>query len=117
MLDADKAIPELDVEIGGKTYKFVFSVKALILAERETGTNVFKGDLLNDVTLGQLVTLVWAGLQKHHPDVKRDIIEDAITFEDIIRFRTTLNKGLQRSAPPQEAQKKTAQEKDSSLTS
>ncbi len=71
------------LEVGGKTYTLRYSHSALVKLEKQMNQSIMQ--IMNDLgktdemRIGTLVTLLWAGLQKHHPTLS---IDDACELLD-----------------------------------
>jgi len=90
---------EQKFEANGKTYTLVFGNRALRLSERETGKNFSDLDLSS---IEVQTTLVWAGLQKHHPDLKIDDIDDIMDDVGYLEMADVITKAIQASFPAAE---------------
>lgn len=68
---------DVPLEVGSKTYTLCYSHLALVKLENLLDKNVVQimGELQaarDNIRIGTVVALLWAGLQKHHPDVSYD---------------------------------------------
>jgi hypothetical protein len=102
--------------VGDKTYTLRFSHSALIKLEKSLNKGLFQ--IMSEISdaehmrLGTIVSLLWAGLQKHHPGMTEDDTanllddmpggaSDAITSVDEA-FRKAFNApGTKGTNPPQ----------------
>ncbi len=76
--------PHKDVsfEAAGKTYTLRYSHLALVKLENKLNKGLVQilGDMSKpqNLRLGTIVALLWAGLQKHHPEVSEDAAADLL---------------------------------------
>lgn len=64
---------EAEVEIGGKTYTFCFTVNALCEAEAQSRLPIhLVGEQLQRGYLSAMRLLIWAGLRHHHGEMTMD---------------------------------------------
>jgi hypothetical protein len=74
MVNAHKG--DVALEVGGKTYTLRYSHSALIKLEKQLDQSIMR--IMQDIgkademRIGTLVAILWAGLQKHHPDLSVD---------------------------------------------
>ena len=108
MLNGAKAHPEVDVQIGGKTFKLRFGVRAFILVEEKTGKSI--SQILEDTSLSTLTTTICAALQKHHPEVTLEDLREEIDFSDILQIRSLIGKAVMNASPPDDGKKKGTKE-------
>ena len=102
-MSADKVVPSVELEIGGKKRLLAFDMWAYYLLEKQTGKNLLKGDLFNDPGLGDILTLTWAGLQTDAKNTKSPIsleqVCDALNFEDIPRVSEAIKLAFEKASP------------------
>jgi hypothetical protein len=67
---------EAEIEISGKVYTLRFGHGAVVSLENRLGKGFVKimqeMDTPDQMRVGNIVALLWAGLQKHHPNVTMD---------------------------------------------
>lgn len=72
---------EVTLAAGSKTYTLYAGNRALRMIERETGTSLialFSEDGIEQLGIGTITTLVWGLLQRNHPDLTLDDVDDVI---------------------------------------
>lgn len=70
---------EIPITACGKTYTLYAGNRALRLVERELGMTFLEAlERLDRVDLNVITTMLWAMLQKHHPDISLEDVDDII---------------------------------------
>ncbi len=73
---------DVPFDVGGQTYTLRYSHNALAALERSQGKGLPK--ILNELTdtetmtLGKVISFLWAGLQKHHPGITEEQVGDLL---------------------------------------
>lgn len=91
---------EQQIEAGGKTYTLVFGNRALRLIERELGKPVGQMD---EDSISDLTVMIWAGLQRHHPALTVNDVDDIIDDVGYAAVGEIAGKAL-AAAMPQETE-------------
>lgn len=72
---------EATLVAGDASYTLYAGNRALRMIERETGKSLialFSDDGLNELGIGTITTIVWGLLQRSHPDLTVDDVDDVI---------------------------------------
>lgn len=85
-MSANKQKGELSFEADGKTYTLQYSHRSLVLLEQKLDKGLLKimgemeawGKKPEELRLGTVSLILWAGLKKHHPDMTEDDAIDLI---------------------------------------
>lgn len=79
---------DVDVEFGGKKYKFRLTNLAYARFEEKVGTTFHEwaaSMTSKTVTTGEMLMLLWAGLQKHHKNITYERLgEDLIQPDELM---------------------------------
>jgi hypothetical protein len=102
MTNADKVKPEVEIQLGDKTFQMVLSTEAFCLLEKETGKNSFDPKTWNEMNVSTLTLLVWAGLQAHHPDVKLDYVRKNFKLSQTQEIMLLVQKAFENATPTAE---------------
>jgi hypothetical protein len=74
------------VTLGGCEYKLSFRLRAIILYKQKTGDNLFLPKTWPMIAPAQdperFLACLWAGLQRHHPEMTIEKLEDLIDFSN-----------------------------------
>jgi len=114
---------DVPVEVEGQTYTLCYDLNACALVMDRLGVKSFKqlsdGVEFADLGLRDFIYILWAGLQRHHPDLtERDVgamdwdLESAA--ESVV---TAFEKALVRKTPPSEGREAGAAKPDDPLKS
>ncbi len=90
---------EQKFEANGKTYTLVFGNRALRLSELETGKPFSELDL---ASIQVQTTLVWAGLQQYHHELKIDDVDEIMDDVGYAEMADVITKAIQASFPAAE---------------
>ena len=71
MKNQNKALPEVEVELGGETFLVTCSFEVLLRFQRQTGKNPFESDFLQKQSPEDMVTMIWAAIQGAVPQESR----------------------------------------------
>ena len=83
MSNAEKMNPAVELKLGDKTLKIVFDLWAFCLIEEQTGKNAINGEAFQNPSANDLVTLIWAGVQKHHQELQRKEIAHYMDLQNV----------------------------------
>jgi hypothetical protein len=84
------------------TYTLYAGNRALRMIERETGKSLialFSDDGLEEIGIGVLTTLVWGLLQRDHPDLTLDDIDDVIDAAGYDAVMEAVSQALEAAMP------------------
>lgn len=87
---------EQKFESNGKTYTLVFGNKAFRLAERESGKTFAALDL---ASIEAMTILIWAGLQKYHPELKIEDVDEVLDDVGYVPMSEIVATAMQASFP------------------
>jgi|SRR6185369_7334748 len=100
---------ETAVKLGDKTFTMVMDQNAIRSLEAELSTNkrdAVYHEILAAANRGQyraISGLLWASLQRHHPEMTMDRVDDLITkVGGMSKLNTALKSSLKASAPTEE---------------
>lgn len=88
-LGQDPTLPDVDLIVGGKTYKLAFDFNAICVAEKETGINLLTS-LVSEITASSLRGLLFAALLKDQPEMTIEHAGALITPQNIGAVRTAV---------------------------
>jgi hypothetical protein len=74
-MNAEKALPEKQIEIAGKSYTVCFDLRALIALEKATGGNPFSMRFWAEPTPSLVAQMLHAALSRHHKMKLDDAID------------------------------------------
>lgn len=83
MSNAEKALPERSLTIGGKKRGVKFSFRALNALEKETGKSALDGSLLREMRVSNLTLYVFHTTRAVDPSITMDEIEDGLDLSDL----------------------------------
>jgi hypothetical protein len=93
----DRAVP---LVAGDQTFTLFAGARAFRLIEQETGKSILAiGESLKEVSVGTLGIVLWALLQKHHPDLSLDDTDDVIDGAGYEAVADAIGETLQRAFP------------------
>lgn len=110
MAGVEKVSPGVDLDIGGKTRKLVFTMRAFMLLEKATGKNALNGEIFGDPSCTDLVTLTWAALQHDPEKPSIDTVADWLEFSDFPKLSAAIQKAFEQATPEKKAEAETPQE-------
>lgn len=93
---------EAKLVAGDQTFTLYAGNRALRLIERETGKSLvalFSDEGLNDLGFGTLTTIVWGLLQRDHPDLTIDDVDDVIDAAGYEAVTEALGAALEVAMP------------------
>ena len=101
----DPTLPDVPLEIGGKTYRLVYDYNAIVLAERELNAaaraktprgmpfvpvNLLRGFDLEAANAEELRGLLYASLLKAQPKITLDDVSQMISFSNLEKIYTAI---------------------------
>lgn len=99
MSNAEKAKPEVYIDLGGKQRKVHLTFGALCALEKELGVNTLGNDFWKNLTARGIVTLLWASLRKHDPQLTIEEVGDMIDFSDLEPVMNKLKEAMDVVTP------------------
>lgn len=103
MSNAKAVSPDIEIELGGKTRKLVFDMWAFCLVEETTGKNALNGEIFENPGAKDVVTLLWAGLQKHHRDLERQTVAHMLDLNNLADVINSLGEAFKNATGAVEA--------------
>ena len=107
-MNANKAIPEVEIEFGGEKKKLLFSTQAFCLLEDLTGKNALDGETWEKPDVRLLTTMLWAALKTYDPGLTLEAVRTKIGLGDLLKLYGSIIEGFGRASPGEETEKKTA---------
>ena len=80
VLGLDPTLPDVTLEIGGRVRHLAFDFTAIRIAEKEAGASILK--ILDDVSVSNIATLLYAALLKDDPKLTYDEVGSWITLKN-----------------------------------
>lgn len=93
---------EVSLVAGDQTYVFYAGNRALRMIERETGKSLialFSDDGIADLGIDTLTTIVWGLLQRNHPELSVDDVDDVIDAAGYEAVTDAMAKALEVAMP------------------
>lgn len=81
MQELKQAMPEVEVQVGERTYKIKCSFGVLARFQKITGLNPFKVEIWQDPSPVMFASLIWAAVVKENPKLTVDDVADQLTVE------------------------------------
>lgn len=73
---------DVELPVGGKLYTLRYGHASIYALERKTGKSIMQimreMDNADEMRIGNVIELLWAGLQKHHPEITMDDVCDLL---------------------------------------
>lgn len=85
----DPTLPNVKLEVGGKTYQLSYDFNAIVKAEQETGIDLLT-KVLGNVNATSLRGLLWAALLKDQPDITLEHAGGLILLSNIAVVRQAI---------------------------
>lgn len=101
----EKVLPEIEIELGGKTRKLTFGFLALCLLEDKTGKNALNGEAFGNISANTVGTLIWAGLQEQEEIPFKDVLK-MMKLQDLQKYSEAIQKAFARSEVSADSLKK-----------
>jgi len=102
MTNADKAIPYVDFEIGGKTRRLLFSWEAICRYEIETGKSVLVPGAMENLRGYDWTVLLWASLLHDDPKLTLKEVTGWVTFENVSPVINAVTDAMLKARAPDE---------------
>ncbi len=98
----DPTLPDVKIEIGGKTRQMCFDYAAIALAEKSTGQNILRA-LEGEVDFASIPAMLWAALLKDDPTLKFEEVVSWVNLQNYrIIFRAILAAWLESAEEPKD---------------
>jgi hypothetical protein len=93
--------PWVPITLGDKTYKLEYSYYAAQVILRETGKNIFAGELTVDdlSNMETLVSVLVIGLQTHQSDLPVEDVEKRLTLKHRMYYAHCISKAMEVTQP------------------
>jgi hypothetical protein len=104
----DPTLPDVDLILGGKTYKLCFDFNAICQAEKVAGVNLLTS-VIGEITAQSLRGLLWASLLKDQPTITIDEVGALIRPTNIAVIRQAVVTAWFGSVPDEESEPGEAQ--------
>lgn len=90
------------ITLGGQNYTIRFSIKATLFLQEQWGlANEREVQArMASATMQDFIDIVWAGLQRHHPELTRDQIVDLLDDAGTDGLQTAVSDLMGASAAP-----------------
>lgn len=102
MENANKVLPEVSIEIGGKTFKIKASFKVLIAVQRATGKNPFKGEFMTDISPIEMAIFLHCAISTVDPSITLDWVEENMGGKHMKTIAEVVNALYENSMPDAE---------------
>lgn len=85
----DPTLPDVELVLGGQTFKLCFDFNAVVHAEKITGVNLLTS-IVEDITATSLRGLLYAAVLRDQPDVTIEHVGSLISPTNIGAVRTAI---------------------------
>lgn len=83
MDNADKALPSVELVLGGKTYHLTCNFGTLCRYQEATGNNPFDSAIWSKPSPKDIVALIWAAVVKEDKEMTFEKVSELLTAENI----------------------------------
>lgn len=105
-----KAIPEVEIELGGKKLKLCFSTMAFCTLEEKLKINALDSNIWTNPSVSMRTALLWAGLQTYHPEYTLEVVRSSLPLPQLGKlFEMVMEAFSRASADASEAAEKNAE--------
>jgi len=105
-MNADKAIPEIEIEIGGKVRKLVFSCNAACLIEQVLGIEVLTGEWAKKPGFREVRAFLWGMLKADEPKLTLEEVGGWLNRDNIVAAgKAIIDAYVKAMATPEAAEK------------
>lgn len=105
MSNADKALPELEIEFAGEKKKLVFSTAAFCILEDVTGKNALDGETWSKPDTRLLTVMLWAGLKAYDPALTLEEVRGKLSMADLTNSYRLILSAFGRASPSSDEKK------------
>lgn len=110
MENANKVIPEVEVELGGKKFTIRCSFAVLLKLQKTTGKNVFKNTYLQELSPEDMVSLIWCGISAQDPTATPEWVAENMSGQHLTTIGELIKGIFENAMPPAKEGSETAQE-------
>lgn len=103
----DKAIPEVEVEIGGVKHKLEYSLWSFCKLDELTGKNPLVGSSWAETKPKDILALLWAGLLHEPNAMTLEELGKKISVKEINTLAPLIVKAMGQATPAPDEEKKT----------
>lgn len=105
MSNAEKAKPEVEIDLKGDKRLLVFDNEAFCDLEKAINVSVYDGETWKP-SLTNISGFLWAGLKRHWPEVnlKKDILQK-FSLKELIGFYPTIMQAITAASPEEDTKK------------
>lgn len=107
-MNSDKAKAEVELDIGGRVRRLVFSVNAACLVERELGREVLSGSFFKQMGFVEIRALLWGMIKGEEPTVTVEQVGSWMQFPRFGEYIKAIIEAYRRAMPEAEADEKKA---------
>lgn len=100
----DPTLPDVELVLGGKTYKLAYDFNAIVQAEKVTGINLLV-HVVGEMSARSLVGLLWAALLPGHPEIEIEEVGRMIQPHNIPVIRSAIVTAWFGSVPSKKEKK------------
>jgi len=109
-INAEKVVPDISIEIGGKVRTLKFNFFGLCQFQKKTGKNILTGDLFTGTPNPEdLLAFVWSALITDDPTLDIDELGKAIPFQELTKIPLVIQEAFKNLTPdvdPESKEKK-----------
>lgn len=98
-MNSDKAQADVELEIGGRVRKLLFTVNAACVAERELGREILTGKFFSKLGFLELRALLFAMLLHEEKSLTIDQVGSWMTFADFGKYINAIIKAYKLAMP------------------
>lgn len=114
---ADKALPGVEVEIGGKKRTLKYTLYALCKLDEKTGKNPLDGTMFSAMRPSDVVAVLWAGLLHEEPELNADELAKQIDIVQLRAVSEMMMRAFAQAAPVEDSKKNSTDEEPKAVTS
>lgn len=107
----NKAFPERDIQLLGKTYKVKFSLGVLATIEELIGKNPFAPKFWDDISPRKMLILLFALIKKHEPNLTIEELGDKLDMSEMENVGKALQAAFNAAQPDAEQEAASAEKK------
>lgn len=107
MSNADKAIPEIEIDLPWGRQKLLFSIAAFCKLEELTGTNALDGQTWAKPNIRILSAILWAGLVDKN-GMTLDEMRNKLGLKQLMGLYGEISKAFLQASPPEDEKKSEA---------
>jgi len=113
---ADKALPGVEVEIGGKKRTLKYTLYALCQLDKKTGKNPLDGTMFSAMRPSDVVAVLWAGLLHDEPELDADELAKTVNIVDLRGVSEQMMKAFAQAAPVEDSKKNSTNEPEAKVS-